>query len=217
MPTRVNRKVILYILTLILSQATFAWPVTDTIAPQTIFFSQDDHTLTVNLDNFPLREALQNLANQLPITITLKGITGQKKLSTRFTHLPVEQGIERLLQGQDYAILYSHAPSSQQALPKEIIVLPRKIVSENTISSEITILASPNVDQETLLRHQTSHKKHQNQSLTKLAHTIESLIKTFDQTPSQNISETAETSQAQDSEIRTIVRTLLQESEAISP
>ena len=110
------------------------WAASEMMSSQEIRFSPQDQELTAHFDKVPLHEVLQVLTDQLPVTITIMGFGGHTRLSTTFTNLPLEQGIERLLQGQDYALLYSQAASSQRPQLKEIIVLPRQGSSTNSTS-----------------------------------------------------------------------------------
>ena len=212
MPTRILRKIVLYILTLMMCHSTIAWALTDKIASQAIFFSQEEQTLTVTLDNIPLREVLQTLADQLPVIITLKGFECRQRLSTIFTHLPLEQGIERLLQGQDYALLYSQPNSAQQVFLKEIIVLPRQISSTSSTSSEAIVVMSPRVNQQkSSVNTLKPNKSNQNNELIQLANTIEVLVQQSDQQDTPNHPLFTQASQDQDPRIRAIARALLEQ------
>ena len=217
MLTPLIRNIALSLLILAMSY-TVAWPSPQKTGSDVVSFSKKDQTLTVKLDNTPLHPVLQHLADQLPVTIILQGLDGQEALSRSFTNLSIELGIERLLQGHDYAIVYPRTHFVHPALPKEIIVLPRGTISKNPNSSESRIIMSPIiVQQNTLASDSTSNKKEQNSSLKILTSKIEAIVKKLDQQPTQNISQQGQDSQGLDSEIQAMARVLLEQAKSSTP
>ncbi len=217
MPTQFIQSIVLSILIILMSQTT-AWPITNKTNSDVIIFSKESQTLTVKLDNTPLHLVLQQLANQLPVTITLRGLDGREPLSRSFTHLPFTLGIERLLQGHDYAIVYPRTRFIQRTLPKEIIVLRRTTISENLTSSESRIVMSPIIVQQDRVQSDSqSNKKDQKQSLTLLANRIEALVQELDQSHPPNFLQRADASQKHDSKIRAMARILIEQSEPWTP
>ena len=109
--------------------------------------SIQNHRLTAKIDQVPLRTVLEALTDQMPITITLKGFEGENSISATFTNLPLEEGIEQLLYGQEYALLYARSDSvsrsSGQARLVEIVVLPRQNRTSNTASHETQLVLVP--------------------------------------------------------------------------
>jgi hypothetical protein len=110
------------------------------IASPSLYLSVQNQRLTAQIDQAPLRKVLEALTEQMPITITLMGFEGENALSESFTDLPLEEGIERLLQRQDYALRYARPdpnrrPSGQSRIV-EIFVLPRQKPSSSTTSPE---------------------------------------------------------------------------------
>ena len=129
-----------------MSNTTFVSAASNFTNSERLVFSPNHQKLTVHVDNVPLREVLQELSDRLAVTVTLMGFTGDMPLSTTFTDLPLEQGLEKLLQGKDYALLHrSTAPSLNTQL-KEIIVLPRLDSSSSSQAAETRVVMSPKND-----------------------------------------------------------------------
>ncbi len=62
--------------------------------------------LSAKLDKVALQDVLAALAQQIPIAVSFKGPVGQKPIATTFQDLPLEEGLRRILQGQEYAIIH---------------------------------------------------------------------------------------------------------------
>lgn len=202
MPTRALITIAMAIIIFTTSPTNVICAAPDTITSHALIFSRSDQTLTAHIDRVPLRDVLQVLANRLSITITLLEFEGSTRLSTRFTALPVEQGIERLLQGQDYALLYSGVQASHPTHLKEIIVLPRSHSSTHSPSTETEVKMFP--------------MKQQQPELTTLVETVETLVQLVDQKPPSSPSRLTKTINTQDSEIRSTINALLKELESSS-
>lgn len=202
MPTRVLLAIAMVILSFTTSPTIVTCAASDTIASHALIFSKSDQTLTAHIDRIALRDVLQVLANRLSITITLLAFEGSTRLSTRFTALPVEQGIERLLQGQDYALLYSGVQASLPTHLKEIIVLPRSHSSTHSPATETKVKMFP--------------MQHRQPELTTLVETVETLVQLVDQKPPASPSRLPKTINSQDSEIRSTINALLKQLESSS-
>ena len=185
-----------------------------------IKLSQNDQQLTARIDNVPLRQVLQVLANQLSITITLLGQGGHTPFSTTFTDLSLEQGIEQILRGQDYALLYSQATSSQQPSIKEIIVLPRQSSLTTTAWAETEIVMSPMENQQEFSENQKQPPFNtfelRKLEPTELAHAAEALHQLSDQSQTQRASQNTQAMEEENFEIREIATTLLEQLESPS-
>ena len=109
--------------------------------------SIQNHRMTATIDRVPLRTVLEALTDQVPITITLKGLEGKNSISATFTNLPLEKGIDQLLYGQDYALLYARSDSGSRsyAQPRlvEIVVLPRQNRTSKAASHETQLVLGP--------------------------------------------------------------------------
>jgi hypothetical protein len=83
--------------------------------------------LTVNLDHIPLREVLTELGRQAHLHISLTEPAGTKLLSDAFRSLPLDEGIDRLLNGHPHAVLYENRQSAPGVARvekiREIVVL----------------------------------------------------------------------------------------------
>ncbi|GJL63920.1 MAG: hypothetical protein NPIRA04_25740 [Nitrospirales bacterium] len=202
MPTRVLLAIAMAILNFTTSPTIVTCAASDTITSHALIFSRSDQTLTAHIDRIALRDVLQVLANRLWITITLFAFEGSTRLSTRFTALPVEQGIERLLHGQDYALLYSGIQASHSTHLKEIIVLPRSHSSTHSPPTETEVTMFP--------------MQHQQPELTTLVETAETLVQLVDQKPPSSPSLLPKTINSQDSEIRSTINALLKKLESSS-
>lgn len=206
------------ILVFVLCHTMMVSTTTGMMDSRALTFSQEDQTLTANIDGDSLKEVLQVLANQLPVTITMMGFIRDTPLSTIFTDLPLEQGIERLLQGQDYALLYSRASASQL---KEIIVLPRQDASTNSPSAETMAVISPTENHQKLSETQ---KQHPFENLDRegfvsaqLEDKFEALVQVVDESPANDVALLLEASRDNDPEIREIAAALLEQWKPSSP
>ncbi len=83
--------------------------------------------LTVNLDRVPLREVLTELGRQAHLHISLTEPAGRKLISDAFRSLPLDEGIDRLLNGHPHAVLYENRQSAPGVARvekiREIVVL----------------------------------------------------------------------------------------------
>ena len=94
-----------------------------------LIISAQEGRLTVQIHRVPLREVLAELAETVPLKVTIKENAGEDLVSALFIDLPLEEGIERLLQGQEYALLYKRSATpfgpSESSRLAEIVVLPK--------------------------------------------------------------------------------------------
>jgi len=220
MPTRTLITIVIVIFIVLSSQPSVVCAASDRIASPILNFSNTEQTLTAQVDKGSLHTVLQVLANRLAITITLRGVEENTHFSTHFSNLPLEQGIERLLHGLDYALLYSRVHASQPAQLKEMIVLARPHSSTHTLSTETEIMMLPmNHQSEFLKAHTQPHnnsQKHEKSDWTALAETVETLGQLIDQKPRSSLSPFEETINDQESEIRSTATALLKELESSS-
>ncbi|MDQ3581678.1 MAG: hypothetical protein M3495_08730 [Pseudomonadota bacterium] len=66
-------------------------------APDPLFLSFKDNTLSVKSDRARLAEVLQELARQAGLEVSLASSLAQEQVSLSFDGLPLEQGIARIL------------------------------------------------------------------------------------------------------------------------
>ena len=85
--------------------------------------------LSVQIDQASLGEVLGALARQIPLTVTAPNSVLQGRVSMTFTNVPLEEGIERILQGRHFALISTRSSDNQgrltQAKVLEIVVLNR--------------------------------------------------------------------------------------------
>jgi HEAT repeat protein len=97
------------LLSLILLHSQWAWGETNIKngkspqAPAAISFQ--DGRLSANCEQLPLGLVLEELAQQASLTIYIAKSDASQKISAVFDALPLEQGIKRLLNGKDYALI----------------------------------------------------------------------------------------------------------------
>ena len=68
-------------------------------------------TLQVKIKKTPLRDVLQELANQTDLLIEIDRAVGQELISAEFDPLPLEEGIQNLLRNKNYVLMYAEVPS----------------------------------------------------------------------------------------------------------
>jgi len=74
----------------------------------------------------PLQQVLQHLGLLLPLTLDISAQSPNPQISVTFTNMPIDQALDRLLHGQNYAL--SHLPTTNKPLtpeqPIHVILLP---------------------------------------------------------------------------------------------
>lgn len=72
-----------------------------------VYVNVVDGTVSVKIEEMPLGEVLVLLANQSNIKVKISGDEGSRKISGRFSSLPMEKALHRLLRETNYALVYS--------------------------------------------------------------------------------------------------------------
>lgn len=184
----------------------------DLVTSEPLIISRDHQKITAKIDKVPLRTVLQELANQLDVSITLMGIEGNSLLSITFTNLSLKQGIAQLLQGQDYALLHTKTDSSQL---KEIIVLARQGSSDKPVNNEKSVHMSPKKDPQRLSigPNEPEFKNFENREIpvTELARQVTELVQLSEQDQTISASSLTKATQDQNPEIRATAMALLEE------
>ncbi|WP_447968536.1 hypothetical protein [Nitrospira sp. M1] len=197
---------------------TYAIAEENVIETPTIRFSRTHHTLSAHIDRLSFHHVLQQLANQLSITMTLQGVKKDHRFSTTFTDLPLQQGIERLLLGHDYALLYSQPNSAHHAQLKEIIVLPRMHASTSIPVDDTEIVMRPMRSHQHIREDQQlpydSPRELRKPELTDFIETVETLVQQYDRTPRQDASSLSLASQDEASKMQSLGIALLKELES---
>lgn len=67
----------------------------------------DGSKLSVSLREAGFREVMEAIARQAGMKVSFIGAVGQATLTVSFVGLPLEDGLRRLLQGMDYAFVYT--------------------------------------------------------------------------------------------------------------
>jgi len=112
----------------------------------TVDLSVRGNLLSVQINQASLREVLGKLARQIPLRVSAPSPVLQDRVSMTFTNVPLEGGIERILQGQPFALISTRASDTQgfpaQAKVLEIVVLNRAD-SPSPMDSLETLASSP--------------------------------------------------------------------------
>ena len=104
-------------------------------ASGTVVLSLQGDRLSATIAQAPLREVLAELARQVPLRVSMSGPVAEERVSLSFRNLPLAEGIERILAGKSYALIYAAAPaapgSPERTRPErtrivEIVVLPHE-------------------------------------------------------------------------------------------
>lgn len=61
--------------------------------------------LTADISNVPLRTVLSELGRKLAVKVFVAEAVGEAGITVKFERLPVEEGIEKILQGQNYTLI----------------------------------------------------------------------------------------------------------------
>ena len=182
--------------------------------PRTVI-SVAHQKLTVHIDNVPLHEVLQELSEQLSLTVTIVGNIEDRLVSATFADLPIEQGLENLLSGQDYALLH-RLPDLFSGIPfKEIVVLPRGDVSSNSTPEKRTVVMSPQRTSQESFGNSTQpdpqNPYHWEPDMRERVLQIEKLVERSDHNPSSSVSLLQWATQDQMIEVRETAIELLEE------
>lgn len=70
--------------------------------------------MTARVQDAPLETILRELSRRLPLTVSIQGPAARDLVTVRFRNLPVEEGIRRVLEGKEYAII--HTPPQSPAM-----------------------------------------------------------------------------------------------------
>jgi len=112
----------------------------------TVDLSVRGNLLSVQINQASLREVLGALARQIPLTVTAPSPVLQDRVTMTFTNVPLEEGIERILQGRQFALISTRASDTQglpaQAKVLEIVVL-NSADSPSPMASLETLAPSP--------------------------------------------------------------------------
>lgn len=82
------------------------------VPPGTWTLRVDGSRLSVDAHNAPLGGVLSELASRASFSVFLKEQVAQEPVVAQFSNLPLEEGLRRLLQGKEYAIIHGGAVSS---------------------------------------------------------------------------------------------------------
>lgn len=83
--------------------------------------------MTARVQDAPLETVLREISRRVPMTVSIQGAVARELVSVQFRDLPVEEGIRKVLQGREYAIIHRTPPfagagGQEQAGPREVIV-----------------------------------------------------------------------------------------------
>ena len=213
MPLRQFTITLFLVFAIFISQTTFVTASSEHVSSHRLVVTKDQRKLTAKIEHVPLQDVLQDLANRLSINVSLLGFDGPHRVSTSFTELPIEQGIERLLQGQDYALLYT-GPSSSHI--KEIIVLSRQNTanhSSSTRTAEVRLTKRKSkIGTEKPEQLQDQAIETRGQVLNELASKLDNLVQISEHDPIQRVSRLTQATKDPHPQVRALAKALLEQS-----
>lgn len=68
--------------------------------------------MTARVQDVPLETVLRELSRRGSLTVSIQGPVASDPVSVRFRNLPLEEGIQKVLEGKEYAIIHNSRPSS---------------------------------------------------------------------------------------------------------
>lgn len=71
--------------------------------------------LTANISEVPLRRVTEDLVRKLRVKVYIADTVPNEKISVKFDGLPLEEGIQRILQGMNYILVRTKAPTFIEA------------------------------------------------------------------------------------------------------
>lgn len=135
---------------LLLGKQTEGYAATPSYVPDpSLKLSVENQHISAQIHHMSLQTVLSALSMQSTVTFILHGIDQDTLISTSFSNLPFEQGLERLLLGYDYAIIHvnSDAPrlteTSRQT--REVMIFSRDSHTNPTSSNAPPLTIAPNV------------------------------------------------------------------------
>jgi hypothetical protein len=104
-------------------------------AARTLVLSVEGDRVSATIAQAPLREVLAELARQVPLRLSITGPVAKERVSVSFTNLPLAEGIERILEGRSYVLIYASPQAASGVVGGarivEIIVLPHEGLPAN--------------------------------------------------------------------------------------
>lgn len=67
--------------------------------------------MTARVQDAPLEMILREISRRLPLTVSIQGPAARDLVTVRFRNLPVEDGIRKVLEGKEYAIIHARPAS----------------------------------------------------------------------------------------------------------
>lgn len=108
-------------------------------AARTLVLSVKGDRVSATIAQAPLREVLAELARQVPLRLSITGPVAEERVSVSFRHLPLAEGIERILAGRSYALIYASPQAASGVVGRvrivEIVLLPREGLPANAAPS----------------------------------------------------------------------------------
>lgn len=138
------------IVLLLLGGQTEGYAVTPSFGPDpSLKLSVENQQISAQIHHMSLQKVLSALTTQSPVKFILQGIDQDTLISTSFTNLPFDQGLERLLLGYDYAIIHvsNDAPRLTEASHqiREVMIFSRDSHTNLTPSPAPPLIIAPNV------------------------------------------------------------------------
>ncbi len=90
----------------------------DTMAPSPSWqVTVQGQRMSARVQDTPLETVLREISRRMPLTVSIQGTVAQAPISVRFKNLPLDEGIKKVLEGKEYAIIrrQSSSPAAGQA------------------------------------------------------------------------------------------------------
>lgn len=127
-------------------------------APQSsLSLSMHNQQVSATISRAPLEEVLTRLTAYGPIRFVIKGDVKNNKISSSFRHLSLQESLETLLLGYDYAIIQRQIGPTPQIseLPylMEVVVLSRNEAKPNSINERPSLIDPQKISTQPSLLH----------------------------------------------------------------
>lgn len=115
----------------------------------TVLLSIRGDRLSVTLRQVPVGDVLAELARLTGIQVSVEGAVATEMVSAEFTHLPLEEGLKRVLQGKKYALTYadeSHGKLGGLKVVAILVLATRVEPKTSGPASEVATGPKPRLD-----------------------------------------------------------------------
>jgi hypothetical protein len=96
-----------------------------------LFISVEGDRVTAKIEYYPLREVLNRLSQMTALEVTIPGAVGEKPVSVEFEGLSMEDGLQRILKGENYALTYADSGGLKESKASAKVVGIRVISKDD--------------------------------------------------------------------------------------